>query len=143
MHLISQVCLICREPKDFLVTQGVAIVKTYVLAVVVLAALACSRAQAQADRFLFPQVQTGLTETSFLTGYGYNYHIPACMKTYFGFDMATLRFARFTSPTTQVGLELFGGATTQANLEGAAIGSFRKDFPCLTTTPSAMTWVWA
>ncbi len=123
------VSLVSRGMAETIPIQGLVEVKMRVLAaifvLVVLAPNICG-----AEEFLFPKVQPGLTETSFLTGYGENYHIPACMKAHFGIDVATLRYARYTSPSTQVGVELFAGllSTNNGNLAGSAMTSFRKYF---------------
>lgn len=51
----------------------------------------------------------GQREISVIAGYGENHRIPTSMKEHFTFDQLSLRWGRFTSPTTEVDYEINGG----------------------------------
>jgi hypothetical protein len=83
-----------------------------------------------ADPLRFDSMTRGQREISLLVGYGENHKIPEATKDHFSFDTIKLRYGLFTSPRTQLAINL-GYGDLDGSSDNSALwttGSYRKYF---------------
>ena len=95
----------------------------------VFAALAFGSASWSSD-LRFDSFQRGQREYAVMAGYGVNHRIPEAAKDRFSFDILKIRYAVFTSPRTQLALDLTAG-NTEGKMNNSALWattSYRRYF---------------
>jgi len=83
-----------------------------------------------ADTFRYDNIQPGLREVGFQTGFGENLQIPDFVKRHFQFGSLKLRYARYTTPRSQIAFELNAGEElyNQYGWAVSSVVSHRQNF---------------
>lgn len=83
-----------------------------------------------ADKSLFESIQRGTEEYTIATGYGENHRIPSSTKTLFGFNLVKFRYGKYTSPRTELAVEISGEKVISGNDNHCitVMGCYRRTF---------------